>query len=64
MPVGKLTTQDPVYIVAGLPEATAGRRGFVSDALQTLADGLGATVAGGGEHFVPVYADGENWKIG
>jgi hypothetical protein len=50
--------------VANLPSAaTVGQaaRTFVTDA---LAPTFGATVAGGGAVFIPVYSDGTNWKVG
>lgn len=56
--------QKPVFTVATLPTATAGRSAYVSDSNATLAAGLGNTVAGGGANFVPVFGDGTNWKIG
>lgn len=54
----------PNYTVTNLPTATAGRRAFATDASTTLLLGLGTTVTGGGANFVPVYADGTNWKYG
>jgi len=51
-----------VVAVAGLGSASpSGKRGFVTDA---LAPTFGATVAGGGAVFTPVYSDGTNWKVG
>ncbi len=53
--------------VGSLPSAAtvgAGTRGFVTDALTTLALGLGTTVANGGSNKVPVYSDGTNWLYG
>lgn len=53
--------------VAALPSAStagAGARAFVTDSTQTLAAGIGGTVAGSGSNSVPVYSDGANWKIG
>lgn len=50
--------------VASLPAAGtagAGARHFVTDA---NAPTFGATVAGGGAVFTPVYSDGTNWKVG
>jgi hypothetical protein len=50
--------------VANLPSAaTVGQaaRTFVTDA---LAPTFGASVAGGGAVFIPVYSDGTNWKVG
>lgn len=52
------------YTVATLPSAAtsgAGSRTFVTDALAPV---FGATVAGGGAVFTPVYSDGTNWKVG
>lgn len=52
------------YTVATLPSAAtsgAGARTFATDA---LAPTFGATVAGGGAVFIPVYSDGTNWKVG
>jgi hypothetical protein len=50
--------------VGTLPAATAGARGFVTDSNAALAAGHGNIVAAGGANFVPVYADGTNWRIG
>ena len=41
--------------------AGAGAEMYVTDA---LAPTFGATVAGGGSVFTPVYSDGTNWKVG
>jgi hypothetical protein len=52
------------HTVSTLPPAAtygAGARTFVSNA---LAPTFGATVAGGGTVFTPVYSDGTNWKVG
>jgi hypothetical protein len=52
------------YTVATLPSAVtsgAGARTFVTNALTPT---FGATVAGGGAVFTPVYSDGTNWKVG
>jgi hypothetical protein len=52
------------YTVATLPSAAtsgAGARAFVTNALTPT---FGATVAGGGSVFTPVYSDGTNWKVG
>ncbi len=55
----------PVFTVSTLPAATpAGQASFVSDSNATLAAAPGAIVAGGGANFIPVYADGVNWRIG
>lgn len=48
--------------VANLPaQATAGGRGFVTDA---TASAFYSIVAGGGALFVPVFYDGIKWRIG
>jgi hypothetical protein len=60
-------TRTDVITVAQLPAAgTAGRgaRSFVTDALTTLALGIGTVVANGGANKVPVYCDGTNWLYG
>ena len=52
------------FTVTALPSAVtsgAGARAFVTDALTPT---FGATVAGGGAVFTPVYSDGTNWKVG
>jgi hypothetical protein len=67
--LGQLRTFDLVppttnYTVATLPSAVtsgAGARTFVTNALTPT---FGATVAGGGAVFTPVYSDGTNWKVG
>jgi len=68
--VGQLSTSAAVippttnYTVATLPSAAtsgAGARTFVTNALAPV---FGATVAGGGAVFIPVYSDGTNWKVG
>jgi hypothetical protein len=67
--LGQLRTFDLVppttnYTVATLPSAAtsgAGARTFVTNALTPT---FGATVAGGGAVFTPVYSDGTNWKVG
>lgn len=52
----------PTYTVATLPAATTkGQRAFVSDATVTT---FASIVAGSGSNFVPVFADGTNWRIG
>lgn len=51
-------------LVAALPsaaEAGAGARSFVTDASATT---FAAVVAGGGANMVPVYSDGDDWRIG
>ena len=67
--LGQLNTSAVVppttnYTVATLPSAAtsgAGARTFVTNALTPT---FGATVAGGGAVFTPVYSDGTNWKVG
>lgn len=54
------TVKKGVYTVATLPTGEAGMTCFVSDANSTT---RGATVAGGGSNFMPVYSDGTNWII-
>ena len=57
----------PPGLVAALPAAPPGNaRGFVTDATQTLAAGLGNAVVGGGANSTPVYWDSVSlsWKIG
>lgn len=61
---GDLTQVDPQDTVAGLPAPTKGLRAFVTDSNVAAAGNFGAVVAGGGANFVPVYADGGNWRIG
>lgn len=61
------SVQATSYTVATLPSAAtsgAGARAFVTDSNATTTAGIGATVAGGGANFCPVYSDGTNWKIG
>jgi len=56
-----------VTTVANLPPAAQvgmGVRAFVTDASQSITDGLGLAVVGGGSNKVPVYCDGTNWLIG
>jgi hypothetical protein len=51
--------------VATLPAATVrGKRAFVSDATHELDNHHNHIVAGGSTHFVPVFSDGTNWRIG
>jgi len=58
-------TQQAVYTVATLPAATVrGKRAFVSDATHELDNHHNHIVAGGSTHFVPVFSDGTNWRIG
>lgn len=58
-------TQQAVYTVATLPAATVqGKRAFVNDATHALRNHHDHIVAGGGTHFVPVFSDGTNWRIG
>jgi hypothetical protein len=52
---------------ASLPAAATagvGARAFVTDALTTLALGIGTTVLAGGANKVPVHSDGTNWIYG
>ena len=51
----------PACLVSELPTATAGVRGFVTDANATT---FASAVAGGGANGVPVYHDGTIWRIG
>lgn len=56
-----------VTTVLGLPAATAagqGARAFVSDSQVSHVEGVGEVVEPGGEHKVPVYSDGTDWRIG
>ncbi|MEH3158271.1 MAG: hypothetical protein PGN08_04655 [Sphingomonas taxi] len=48
---------------ATLP-ALLGCRGFVTDSRVPFATGAGSIVAGGGDNRVPVYHDGNHWRIG
>jgi len=53
--------------VSELPAASvagAGARAAVLDSDQTLTDGIGVAVAGGGAHVVPVFSNGSSWLIG
>jgi len=53
-----------VYTVSTLPSAVtsgAGTLAFVTDALLPT---FGSSVVGGGAVNVPVYSDGNNWKVG
>ena len=47
--------------VASLPASVRNAEAFVTDANSTT---FGAIVAGSGANYVPVYADGTNWRIG
>lgn len=58
------TTGKAVASLVSAATAGAGARDFVTDALTTLALGLGTTVAGGGSNKVPVHSDGTNWIYG
>lgn len=59
---GNGTSNQIVLTVATLPAAvTAGRKGFVSDALAPV---FGAAVVGGGAVVVPVYDTGVAWFVG
>jgi len=55
-------------VVAGLPAAAAGYKGFrgyVTDAsVAYTSANVGSTVAGGGANTVPVFCNGTNWVIG
>lgn len=51
----------PACLVSELPVATAGVRGFVTNANATT---FASVVAGGGANGVPVYFDGTDWRIG
>ena len=51
----------PACLVSELPAATAGVRGFATDATSTT---FASAVAGGGSNGVPVYFDGAAWRIG
>jgi hypothetical protein len=55
-------------VVAGLPAAAAGLkgyRGYVTDASVAYASAnVGATVVGGGANTAPVFCNGTNWVIG
>ncbi len=51
----------PACLVSELPTATAGVRGFVTDATSTT---FASAVAGGGANGVPVYNDGTIWRVG
>lgn len=57
------TVQTTPTTFAQLPNAVGntGARAFITDGSTTT---FGATVAGGGANFVPVYSDGTNWKVG
>lgn len=47
--------------IVGPVAPVPGARGFLTDANSTT---FGSIVAGGGANFVPMYADGTNWRIG
>ena len=53
-----------VFTVATLPTVVSGGRAFVSDALTTVALGIGTVVVAGGANVVPVWSDGTNWRYG
>jgi hypothetical protein len=57
------TVQTTPSTFAQLPNAVGntGARAFVTDGSTTT---FGATVAGGGSNFVPVYSNGTVWKVG
>lgn len=44
--------------------AGGGAVAMVTDSNQTLAAGIGSTVANGGANITPVFSDGTNWIIG
>lgn len=51
----------PATTVDNLPTPSAGRRRVVTDANATT---FGSVVATGGSNTVPVYGDGDDWRIG
>jgi hypothetical protein len=54
-----------VLTVGTLPGSpTAGMSSYVTDSSQTLAAGIGTTLAAGGQNFNPVHYNGTNWIIG
>lgn len=57
------TVQTTPSTFAQLPNAVGntGARAFVTDGSTAT---FGATVAGGGSNFVPVYSNGTVWKVG
>jgi hypothetical protein len=57
------TVQTTPSTFAQLPNAVGntGARAFITDGSTTT---FGATVAGGGSNFVPVYSNGTVWKVG
>ena len=57
-------TAYPFSILSSVSPVAAGMRAFVNDSNQSLSSHHGDIVAGGGAHFVPVYYDGTNWRIG
>ena len=57
-------TAYPFSILSSVSPVAAGMRAFVNDSNQSLSSHHGDIVAGGGAHFVPVYHDGTNWRIG
>ena len=58
-PIGSLTTT-PTN-TGSLPPPTAGLRGMVTDATSTT---FGSVLVGNGVNIVPVYADGQYWRVG
>lgn len=57
------TVQTTPSTFAQLPNAVGntGARAFITDGSTAT---FGATVAGGGSNFVPVYSNGTVWKVG
>jgi len=57
------TVQTTPSTFAQLPNAVGntGARAFVTDGSTAT---FGATIAGGGSNFVPVYSNGTVWKVG
>ncbi len=58
------TLTKKTFTVATLPTPSQGMSAYVSDSNQTLASGIGTTVAGGGANYNPVHYNGTNWIIG
>lgn len=51
-------------LASNLPPASCtASRHFVTDAVKTIALGIGTVPIGGGANFVPVFCDGANWYI-
>ena len=57
------TVQTTPSTFAQLPNAVGntGARAFITDGSTAT---FGATIAGGGSNFVPVYSNGTVWKVG